>query len=62
MTFANASLFNGTIETGLRSLMILEAFYPEKLDLDSISLLDYFIVHTADIGGPEVCIQLLVLA
>ncbi|GEO37018.1 hypothetical protein SAE02_11660 [Skermanella aerolata] len=53
MIFTNTALFNGTIETGLRSLMILEAFYPKNLDLDSISLLDYFVVHTADLCGPE---------
>ncbi|PIO44633.1 ABC-three component system middle component 2 [Phyllobacterium zundukense] len=46
-------VFNGSVEIGLRSLLLLEAFYPEKLDLNAISLLDYFVVHTADIGGPD---------
>lgn len=41
------------METGLRSLILLEAFYPEKLDLDALALLDYFVVHTADLGGPD---------
>jgi hypothetical protein len=46
------SLFNGHIETALRAIIILEAFYPDSLDLESISLLDYFSVHTGDINGP----------
>lgn len=46
-------LFNGSVETGVRSLLILEACYPATLDLDTISLFDYFVVHTEDIGGPE---------
>ena len=46
-------LFNGPVETGIRSLMLLEAFHPAALDMDRLSLLDYFVVHTADIDGPE---------
>ncbi|MBB4007177.1 ABC-three component system middle component 2 [Allorhizobium taibaishanense] len=46
-------VFNGSVETGLRSLVLLEAFYPEKLDLETLALLDYFVVHTADLGGPD---------
>ncbi len=45
-------LFNGSVETGVRSLLILEACYPAALDLDTMSLFDFFVVHTADIGGP----------
>lgn len=52
VTREKAPLFNGTIETGLRSLLLLEAFYPAQLDLDAISVLDYLVVHTADIDGP----------
>lgn len=46
-------LFNGPVETGMRSLLLLEAFHPVALDLDRLSLLDYFVVHTADIDGPN---------
>lgn len=46
-------MFNGSIETGLRALIILEAFYPDKLDLEALALLDYFVVHTSDLGGPD---------
>jgi len=45
-------LFNGSVETGVRALMILEACHPQALDLETMSLFDYFVVHTADIGGP----------
>lgn len=50
---ARTPVFNGSIETGLRSLVLLEAFYPARLDLDALALLDYFVVHTADLGGPD---------
>lgn len=53
ITDSKNTLFNGPIETALRSLIILEAFYPCPLNLETISLLDYFVVHTADIGGPS---------
>lgn len=45
-------LFNGSVETGVRALLILEACHPKTLDLDTMSLFDYFVVHTKDIGGP----------
>ncbi|MDQ0390229.1 ABC-three component system middle component 2 [Labrys monachus] len=45
-------LFNGSVETGVRALLILEACHPKTLDLDTMSLFDYFVVHTEDIGGP----------
>lgn len=53
ITHSKTILFNGSIETAMRSLIILEAFYPCSLDLETISLLDYFVVHTADLGGPS---------
>lgn len=45
--------FNTPLETGLRSLAILEAAFPEHLDLQRLVELDYLVVHSADIGGPE---------
>lgn len=51
LNYNKEELFNGAIESGIRSAILLEAFYPRALDLNSISLLDYFVVHTADIGG-----------
>ncbi|KAE9628028.1 threonine efflux protein [Parasedimentitalea maritima] len=45
-------LFNSPLEAGLRVIMILEAFSPKVFDLATLSLLDYFVVHTGDAGGP----------
>lgn len=44
--------FNSALETGLRSLTILEAAYPASYDLQRLVELDYLVVHSADIGGP----------
>jgi len=41
------------METGLRSLAILEAAFPKRFDLQRLVELDYLVVHSADIGGPE---------
>lgn len=49
---APPKLFNSHLEVGLRVLVILDAFFPRLLDLNEISLFDYFIVHTGDIDGP----------
>jgi hypothetical protein len=46
-------LFNSPLEAGLRAVIILDAFSPEAFDLKTLSLLDYFLVHTGDAGGPE---------
>lgn len=45
--------FNTTVETGLRALVVLEAMYPRKCDLDELTWFDYLVVHTSDMGGPE---------
>ncbi|MBJ7442168.1 MAG: hypothetical protein JHD35_24540 [Sphingopyxis sp.] len=47
------ALFNTPLEAGLRAVIILEAFEPAQFDIATISLLDYFLVHTADARGPE---------
>lgn len=46
-------LFNSPLEAGLRTVIILDAFAPEAFDLTTLSLLDYFLVHTGDAGGPD---------
>lgn len=48
-----ASLFNGPIETGIRSVVILDAAHPKSLDLTHLAWLDHLVVHTNDIGGPQ---------
>lgn len=52
-TYTKGLLFNSSFESGLRSLVMLEASYPDKFDLDHMIAFDHFIVHTGDIGGPE---------
>lgn len=45
-------LFNTPLEAGVRALLILDAFAPQAFDVTTMSLLDYYIVHTGDAGGP----------
>ena len=45
-------LFNSPMETGLRAVIVLDACFPKRLDVTSLSWLDHLVVHTADIGGP----------
>jgi ABC-3C biological conflict system middle component len=50
---ASSRLFNGPVETGLRSLMLLAESYPKPLDVQRLVILDYLLVHSGDIdGGP----------
>lgn len=46
-------LFNTPLEAGVRAVIILEAFEPAAFDIATLALLDYFVVHTGDAGGPE---------
>lgn len=46
-------LFNTPLEAGVRAVIVLEAFAPEAFDLRTLSLLDYHVVHTEDVGGPS---------
>lgn len=43
---------NSPFEIGMRAVAILEAFYPEALSIDALALLDYAVVHSADLNGP----------
>lgn len=49
----NTSPFNSSLETGVRTLVLLEASFPEALPLDRLVEFDYLVVHTGDAGGPE---------
>ena len=49
----NASPFNSALETGVRTLVVLEASFPEALSLERLVEFDYLVVHTGDAGGPE---------
>jgi hypothetical protein len=46
-------LFNSSLETGVRSVVILDAAFPRAFDLSQLTWLDHLVVHTADIGGPD---------
>lgn len=41
--------FNSTLETGIRALVLLDAFYPRHFDLMEMTWFDHLIVHTSDI-------------
>jgi hypothetical protein len=45
--------FNSPLEAGIRAVSILGAAYPRSYDLQRLVALDYLLVHTADVGGPE---------
>ena len=46
--------FNSTLETGIRALVVLEAFYPRRCDLIEITWLDHLVVHTGDLEVQDV--------
>lgn len=46
--------FNSSLETGIRALVVLEAFYPRRCDLMEMTWFDHLIVHTGDIDGQDV--------
>jgi hypothetical protein len=48
-----AAPFNSPLETGVRSLSILAAAFPNALDLQRLVDFDYLVVHSGDAGGPE---------
>ena len=47
------SPFNSPLETGIRSLAILAAAYPESFDLERLVEMDYLVVHSGDAEGPD---------
>jgi hypothetical protein len=42
--------FNSALETGIRALVLLEAFHPRRCDLTELTWFDHLVVHTADVG------------
>ncbi len=46
------SAFNSPLETGIRSLGVLAASYPQNFDLQQLVVFDHLVVHTEDLGGP----------
>ncbi|OQP60358.1 threonine transporter [Niastella vici] len=45
--------FNSPLESGLRLVGLLTKAYPITYDIQRLVILDYFVVHTGDLGGPE---------
>ncbi len=45
--------FNSALEIGTRVVMLLCAAYPESLDVQKIIRLDYLMIHSGDVDGPE---------
>jgi hypothetical protein len=45
--------FNGPLEAGVRAVAVLAAAHPDSFDLQRLVALDYLLVHTGDIDGPE---------
>lgn len=45
-------LFNSPVETGLRTLVVLEAMFPRPCRLSELTWFDHAVVHTNDLGGP----------
>ena len=48
----SVALFNGSLETGVRAVVLLDAAFPRFFDLARLTWCDHLVVHTADIGGP----------
>jgi len=46
-------VFNSALEAGVRSLIILEANFPNALDLQRLVDMDYLVVHSGDVSGPK---------
>lgn len=46
-------LFNSALETGVRTVVILNAAYPRSFDIKELTWLDHLVVHTGDISGPQ---------
>lgn len=46
--------FNSKLETGIRALVVLDAFYPRRCDLTEMTWFDHLVVHTGDFDGQDV--------
>lgn len=53
MPTPSAHPFNSALETGIRTLVVLEAFHPRHCDLLEMTWLDHLIVHTGDLDDPD---------
>jgi hypothetical protein len=53
-TVSGGHPFNSTLETGIRALVLLEAFHPRRCDLLEMTWLDHLVVHTGGLDGQDV--------
>lgn len=47
------SPFNNSLESGVRSVVILHSLFPNSIDLHRLVDFDYLVVHSGDVNGPE---------
>lgn len=45
--------YNGPLEAGVRAVALLAAAFPRSLDLHKLTMLDYLLTKTGEIGGPS---------
>lgn len=50
---SSSQVFNTPFELGIRMVYLLHALHPRKPDLQTLLYLDYAVIYSADIGGPE---------
>ncbi|MBN9982557.1 ABC-three component system middle component 2 [Rhizobium laguerreae] len=50
---AAASPFNGLFETGMRAVLLLHAHFPRSVDLNRLTAMDYLVVRTSVLNGPQ---------
>src|SRR5580700_3100811 len=49
----HALTFNGPLEAGVRAVAILGAAFPCAFDLQRLTAMDYLLVRTRQLGGPD---------
>lgn len=45
--------FNGPLEAGMRAVALLHSSFPSGYDLQRLTALDYLLVRTGQLGGPD---------
>lgn len=53
MSDTEKSPFNSSLESGVRSVVILNSIFPESVDIQRLVDFDYLVVHSGDVNGPE---------
>ena len=49
----DVNIFNSPFELGIRMVFLLLEIYPKKMDLHMLSYLDYALIYSGDLGGPD---------